>query len=87
MNNIEPGCKALVIRSLCQENVGKIVKVGRCLGVIFPDCEPDKLYWEVDQYMLCINGNYVKHSAHRNLQRIDDNKELETIKTEEEISV
>lgn len=85
-SKLEPGCTALVVRSKCPENVGKILKVLECIGVICPKIDPGQPYWKVDQKMKVIKGNYRYHSAQRNLQRIDDDSDPETEEIKEELN-
>ena len=87
MSNLEPGCKAIVIKGEMNPNyptnVGRIVTVigfiGKATGWVGDD------YWEVDQLMYGANGtnDYLQNGAF--LQRIDNNPE--TIKTREELEI
>ena len=75
MSNLETGCKAIVIESLCPENVGKIVTVGNFIGTIheFPACN---CVWEISQTVICRDGIERFMCDETSLQRIDGNDGL-----------
>lgn len=84
MNNLKPGCMAIVIKNVFKENIGKIVK---CVKFIGEDPHRYRCYdvWEVDQLMKCIDGIDRNLTHGYNLQRIDNEDETEEIKKELEI--
>ena len=58
MSNLEPGCKAIVVKGAMlphlSTNVGKIVTVGKFIGNVFGKFGADQ--WEVDKPMVCTSG-------------------------------
>jgi len=84
--DIEPGCLAVVVSHPVNENNGKVVTVGRCLGEIPSDAEDDYRWvgtrWEVDraihaysQQQIGPSNVYAKHIAEVCLMRIDGYEE------------
>ena len=83
--NIEPGCLAIVVGHPVDENNGKVVTVGRCLGEI--PCDDNNhawlgKRWEVNraihahsQQQDCPSNVYAKHIAEICLMRIDGYEE------------
>ena len=83
MSKIEIGCKGIVIKSLCIENIGKLVTV---LGFInYENPNEPKNAVMVNRFMTCVDGIPRRMTYEHNLQRIDDNPE--TLKLEEELVV
>ena len=81
-SNIEPGCLAMIVSHPVNENNGKVVTVGRCLGEIPSDAEDDYRWvgtrWEIDRaiHAYCqqkggASNVYAKHIAEICLMRID----------------
>jgi hypothetical protein len=75
MSELEPGCKALVIRGR-ESNLYKMVTIGNFIGSLY-NFEQNDL-WEVDQEMDTNNQPEFMNSG-RNLMRIDDHPESETL--------
>lgn len=88
MGKIEEGCLAIVVNSICDENVGKIVTVGKFAGKIAGVVGDDQ--WEVDKPMACLDirtnsvCKHVNYQREQNLQRIDDLPDMIVEEKEEE---
>ena len=72
MSEITEGCKAIVVAGVFEENIGKVVTVGNCVGDL--DGFIGGPYWEVNQLMKCNGGTYEALTREVNLQRIDDDE-------------
>lgn len=72
---IKEGCMAIVTKGHCIENIGKLVKVGKCVGS--PPGLYDGIWWEVNIPMKTIHGNYIHMQREDHMQRIDDHPPVE----------
>lgn len=85
MSRIEPGCTAIVVKSLCPENIGKIVKVGSFIGWFEDFTNNDNV--EVNQLMTCTDGIDRYAIAGKNLQRIDHHPDNQKTKVKKELEI
>ena len=91
MSNLEPGCKAIIIKGFCNENYGKIVIVGNFIGRHPYDTGNWDVtdYWEIDQEILFMNEYqekaYFKLCSGKTMRRIDDHNTDEFFTTEKEL--
>jgi len=87
VSRIEEGCMALVISGAVEENIGKIVAVGKFLGTVKGFSGNDNR-WEVSPDMMTSFGTPCNHNQEPYLMRIDDtDTENQTAhKIEEEIA-
>ena len=91
MSDLTPGCTAIVVKSSCAENIGKIVKVGSFIGKVDSFIGAD--HWEIDREIrstYCFSNQ--KGGMHRfctssQLQRIDDHKEKQYTKQIQKLTV
>ena len=80
-SKLEPGCRAIVIKSVSTENIGKIVKCIKFIGIAKTPLDNipfvNKDMWEVDA-MICFTDKKHFNKTYHNicsgsvLQRIDD---------------
>lgn len=69
-NRIEEGCLAVVVQTAVPENLGKLVRVGKFVGKVFPYAGTDR--WEVDIDMLSTKGTLARHQRESHLLRVTD---------------
>lgn len=89
ISNLEPGCTAIIIGGVCEENIGKIVTIGKFIGE-FIDCK-NKDMWEVNKPILFRRVRSKEEivlylCSDKTMQRIDDHKIQETEKEEFELT-
>ena len=88
MSDLILGCTAVVVKSLCLENIGKIVVLGKYIHSHYD--ETGFLWgpvWEVSQLMVCTDNIDRCICSAINLQRIDDHKEKEYTKQIQKLTV
>jgi hypothetical protein len=86
VNNIETGCKAIVVPHAHHVNVGLIVTIGKRLNsaeAYKERLDKNHEWWEIDQPLLFNDGTLNYFACTEVLMRIDDDAHL--LETEETI--
>lgn len=90
MSNLEPGCKAIVVKGAANNdpniptNIGKVVTVGRFLGKVYGWVGHDR--WETDILMTGTTGGNSYHNREFHMQRIDDHNTDEFFERKKELT-